>query len=170
MALMALSMAQCSCYFIVITAGCVRLYPSERDSVNSRWFKSVLFRSYFGGLARYPQAGETVGWLSNSMIYDRHARPPHKTHIVGFNLDLNHEPLPTDSAEWRQMMQWHRPRTDTNHQNPPRCSQDVSDLATHSFAVFVQQALWRHTQSMYANSVLFANCTFIPMIVLLYFM
>lgn len=170
MALMALSMAQCSCYFIVITAGCVRPYPSERDFVKSRWLKSVSFRSYFGGLARYPQALETVGWLTNSMIYDRHTRLPHKTHIVGFNLDLNHQPLPTDSAEWRRMMQRRRSRTDTHRQNPPRCSQDVSNLATHLFAVFVRQALWHHSQSMYANSVLFASCTFLRMIVLLYFM
>lgn len=66
-----------------------------RDSVNSRWLQSVLFRLYFGGgVERCPQAAEAVGWLSSSVIHDRHARLPHKTHIVGFNLDLNHQPLP----------------------------------------------------------------------------
>lgn len=56
MALMALPLAQCSCYFIVITAGCVR--PSERDFVNSRWLKASCFRSYFGGDERYLRAGK----------------------------------------------------------------------------------------------------------------
>lgn len=161
MALMALSTAQCSWYSIVITAGCVRPYSSERDFANSGWKAS-----YFGGLAS--GGGETVGWLSNSMIYDRHARLPHKTHIVGFNLDLNHQPLPVDSAEWRRMMRWHRPRTDTHRQNPPRCAQDLSDLVTHLSVVFVHQVLWRSTQSMYPDSLFFCklhiytnDCTFI---------
>lgn len=56
MALMALPLAQCSCYFIVITAGCVR--PSERDFVNSRWLKASCFRSYFGGDERCLRAGK----------------------------------------------------------------------------------------------------------------
>lgn len=56
MALMALPLAQCSCYFIVITAGCVR--PSERDFVNPRWLKASCFRSYVGGDERYLRAGK----------------------------------------------------------------------------------------------------------------
>lgn len=168
MALMALPLAQCSCYFIVITAGCVR--PSERDFVNSRWLKASLFSLVFWWRRAVPTGGETVGWLGNRMIYDRHARLPQKTHFVGFNLDLDHQPLPTDSAEWRRMMRQRRPRTDPHRQNPPRRARHVSGFAAPLFVVIVRLALWRHIQSMYANSVLFASCTFIPMIVLLYFM
>lgn len=149
MALMALSMAQCSWYSIVITAGCVKAVLFRERLCELQMVEKRLI------LVDLRQAGETVGWLSNSMIYDRHARLPHKTHIVGFNLDLNHQPLPMDSAEWRRMMRWHRPRTDTHRQNPPRCAQDVSDFATHFSVVFVHQVLWRSTQSMYPDSLFF---------------
>lgn len=51
-----------------------------------------------------PTGGETLEWLSSRMMYDCSAWLPNKSHIVGFNLDLDFQLPPTDSWEWRRMI------------------------------------------------------------------
>lgn len=77
-------------------------------------------------------------------------------------------PSPKDSAEWRRMMRRLPPRTDAHRQNPPRCERDVGDLTIRMFVALVWQALRRHTQSMYRDSLSFVYFFFFLQVAHLY--
>lgn len=123
-----------------------------------------------------PTGGETLEWLGSRMMYDCSAWLPNKSHIVGFNLDLDFQLLPTDSWEWRRMIRslWAHP-----HLTPsklPACyprpcwpvALRISSVAIGHPGVFLMLlALCCDVRSVYANSLCLV-CTFIPMIVLLY--
>lgn len=171
MALMALPLAQCSCYFIVITAGCVR--PSERDFVNSRWLRASCFCWYFGRDEWYLQAGgggQSSGsikeWYTTATL-DCFTRLTLLALIWTWNTSSSPRILRNEDGWCGSGGADHVPTPTVKiHRG---ASRRVSDFTTPLF-VIVRLALWRQIQSMYANSVLFVSCTFIPMIVLLYFM